>query len=642
MFSHHLYLPEQPLLSHAEPQNSCLPDPQQKAPHHRREKTNHHGKSLKSSNSKNQGQFHVEREDFDTGGSLRYQAPAGGEERYQCIARSHQYSGVKGSDQAGDQHQVPDLHHPDLYCQKNLFPSGRKSSQENSFNYLGGTMYSPCANEGLGRHLSGAFWSGRGPVCRPRFWKFFLLVVVLLMMAQFSLNVLLYRNYDSLFYVNVTSTEALSSFESKVKWVSSKLPWSHSISEKPGGVAQSPDLDTNRIRKPLPDGQRTTPSTLKIDIDVKNLTGVEKVDPKNLTSTNEAINEEGKKINPLHSPLNDTKRRKSETSDTVNSEKLALKAAVEISSAGDEKKDTEQSKIPHVDAEVKTLVNVSSSGVGVEKKKVLLSKEKPLCPPVPPKLVGALKVLRTAPSLQEQEGSHPELEPGGRFRPAECRARHRVAIIIPYRDRIKHLSVFLYHLHPILQRQQIDYAIYVVEQAGNGKFNRAMIMNVGALEALKQYQYDCFIFHDVDLLPEDDRNLYTCPEQPRHMSVAIDSMHYRLPYNDIFGGVSAMTVEQFRTVNGFSNKFWGWGGEDDDMSNRIKYHGFYISRYPANIGRYTMLSHRKDDPNPRRYQYLYDGKKRFKTDGVNSAKYRALDVQLRRLYTWVYVDLYPS
>jgi len=46
-----------------------------------------------------------------------------------------------------------------------------------------------------------------------------------------------------------------------------------------------------------------------------------------------------------------------------------------------------------------------------------------------------------------------------------------------------------------------------VEQYGSGPFNRAMLMNVGAAEALKQYDYQCFIFHDVDLLPEDDRNL---------------------------------------------------------------------------------------------------------------------------------------
>ena len=60
--------------------------------------------------------------------------------------------------------------------------------------------------------------------------------------------------------------------------------------------------------------------------------------------------------------------------------------------------------------------------------------------------------------------------------------------------------------------------------------------------------YQCFIFHDVDLLPEDDRNLYTCPIQPRHMSVSIDSFLYRLPYDDIFGGVSALTVDQFQVT----------------------------------------------------------------------------------------------
>jgi hypothetical protein len=66
-----------------------------------------------------------------------------------------------------------------------------------------------------------------------------------------------------------------------------------------------------------------------------------------------------------------------------------------------------------------------------------------------------------------------------------------------------------------------------------------------------------------------------------------------LPYDDIFGGVSAMSVDHFRQVNGFSNIFWGWGGEDDDMSNRLRQKKLYISRYPANIARYKMLRHNK-------------------------------------------------
>ena len=38
------------------------------------------------------------------------------------------------------------------------------------------------------------------------------------------------------------------------------------------------------------------------------------------------------------------------------------------------------------------------------------------------------------------------------------------------------------------------------------------------------------MFHDVDLLPEDDRNLYTCGAQPRHLSASVDKFNYRLPY----------------------------------------------------------------------------------------------------------------
>lgn len=72
-------------------------------------------------------------------------------------------------------------------------------------------------------------------------------------------------------------------------------------------------------------------------------------------------------------------------------------------------------------------------------------------------------------------------------------------------------------------------------------------------------------------------------------------------YATYFGGVSAMTTDQYKAINGFSNEFWGWGGEDDDLYNRVKYRKMNITRYPGKVGRYTMLSHKKAHPSPARW-----------------------------------------
>lgn len=65
-------------------------------------------------------------------------------------------------------------------------------------------------------------------------------------------------------------------------------------------------------------------------------------------------------------------------------------------------------------------------------------------------------------------------------------------------------------------------------QAGNSTFNRAKLLNVGVKEALKDEEWDCLFLHDVDLIPENDHNLYTCdPWNPKHVSIAMNKFGYR-------------------------------------------------------------------------------------------------------------------
>lgn len=163
-----------------------------------------------------------------------------------------------------------------------------------------------------------------------------------------------------------------------------------------------------------------------------------------------------------------------------------------------------------------------------------------LCPPVPPDLHGPM-VLKGLPndfSLYNLSSYHSEVHSGGQYHPVSCMARHKVAIIVPYRNRWEILEQFLFHTHNFLQRQQLDYRIYVCEQAFDKTFNKGIVMNGCFKEILKlEPDTPCFIMHDVDLLLIDDRNMYSCPLRPRHLSVAIDKFQFYLPYEGLVGGV---------------------------------------------------------------------------------------------------------
>ncbi|XP_048397383.1 beta-1,4-galactosyltransferase 4 [Stegostoma tigrinum] len=266
----------------------------------------------------------------------------------------------------------------------------------------------------------------------------------------------------------------------------------------------------------------------------------------------------------------------------------------------------------------------------------------PLCAFLSPYLRGATALKFDARLTFEQvQKSNPKVQEG-RYRPQECHAVQRVAILIPYRNRERHLLYLLEHLHPFLQRQLLDYGIYVINQAGNGVFNRAKLLNVGFLEALKEHQWDCFIFHDVDLVPENDFNLYLCDHEPKHLVVGRNATGYRLRYKGYFGGATAMTKQQFTRVNGFSNRYWGWGGEDDDLRIRVQLQKMKIVRPALEVARYTMTFHTRDhgnEINPERMALLKKVPQVWSKDGLNSCSYKVLMIEHKPLYINITVDI---
>ncbi|VDN08847.1 unnamed protein product [Dibothriocephalus latus] len=76
--------------------------------------------------------------------------------------------------------------------------------------------------------------------------------------------------------------------------------------------------------------------------------------------------------------------------------------------------------------------------------------------------------------------------------------------------------------------------------------------------------------HDVDLLPLDLSLKYEYSGTlPYHVipSWLHPIYHYYAKY---LGGIMLISRETFTRVNGFSNRFWGWGREDDEFGHRLK------------------------------------------------------------------------
>uniref|UniRef100_H2YCN0 Galactosyltransferase C-terminal domain-containing protein n=1 Tax=Ciona savignyi TaxID=51511 RepID=H2YCN0_CIOSA len=178
-------------------------------------------------------------------------------------------------------------------------------------------------------------------------------------------------------------------------------------------------------------------------------------------------------------------------------------------------------------------------------------------------------------------------------------------------------------------------------------------MNTGYYFALNESRkhnnsFDCYVFHDVDMMPENDKNMYACTpgsNQVDHLACSVNKFNYNaLCCGMTVGGVLMFTSDQFEKTNGFSNRYWGWGGEDDDMNVRIRVNGLSVRRNSDhNICRYTMIEHKRDSLNPYVEETVDERVKtasdHAEVDGLTNLNTTVLSVQWTSLFVRVFVDV---
>jgi hypothetical protein len=168
--------------------------------------------------------------------------------------------------------------------------------------------------------------------------------------------------------------------------------------------------------------------------------------------------------------------------------------------------------------------------------------------------------------------------PVSRVKAEESTAARSPVVVVPFRENVdqkrgEQLARFVAYFEKELPWMRV----LIVEQSQDGrKFNRGALLNVGAKLALSEAGADSIIFHDVDLLPGEALWPYY-RMAPKGAAVHIaKAWTTKWQGPSFLGGVLSLGPSALRKTNGFPNGFWGWGGEDDALRNRLAREGIPV------------------------------------------------------------------
>lgn len=207
----------------------------------------------------------------------------------------------------------------------------------------------------------------------------------------------------------------------------------------------------------------------------------------------------------------------------------------------------------------------------------------------------------------------------------------KLAIIIPFREhidstiRINHLKQLYKHMNNFFNNTNITHSYFIINQTSyNKRFNRGKLLNIG-FEIANKLKYDIFVTHDVDMLPDDYLLQYYLyiPKYPIHIAYPKSTVKYS--YSTYIGGINIYSKKDYIKINGFPNDFWGWGGEDDAIYDRISINNLPVIR--PNKGNVQELEHKSfhkdtENTNIKKWENRIDNTKNWKTNGLTDLTYK--------------------
>jgi hypothetical protein len=136
-----------------------------------------------------------------------------------------------------------------------------------------------------------------------------------------------------------------------------------------------------------------------------------------------------------------------------------------------------------------------------------------------------------------------------------------ILILVPYRNREKHLEVFFELTPKFFDERGITYDILIAELDQGGDWNCGLCCN-SVVEFAEKGKYKYLYRHDVDVYPYQGEWVF-----PKDDEVFVGIGDW---------GSFITKFDNFIDIGGYGNEFWGWGYEDKYLYRKVTEYGLRL------------------------------------------------------------------